>query len=36
MHAITKATAAKLLLLLNLPVIFLVAGVVELGSSVLS
>jgi hypothetical protein len=36
MNAITKITAAKLLLLLNLPAILLLAGVLEIGSSVLT
>tara|TARA_B100000700_G_scaffold18090_1_gene17749 strand:- start:405 stop:515 length:111 start_codon:yes stop_codon:yes gene_type:complete len=36
MPAITKATAAMLLVLFNLPAILLLAGVFELGSSILS
>jgi len=36
MHAITKITAAKLLVLLNLPAILLFAGAFEIGSSVLA
>tara|TARA_B100000579_G_scaffold295900_1_gene246022 strand:+ start:10976 stop:11086 length:111 start_codon:yes stop_codon:yes gene_type:complete len=35
MHAITKTTAAKLLILWNLPVILVLAGVFQVGSSVL-
>tara|TARA_Y100001968_G_scaffold220751_1_gene203669 strand:+ start:1090 stop:1200 length:111 start_codon:yes stop_codon:yes gene_type:complete len=34
MQAITKSTAAKLLVLLNLPAILILAGVFEIGSSV--
>tara|TARA_B100000965_G_scaffold270057_1_gene228434 strand:+ start:3433 stop:3543 length:111 start_codon:yes stop_codon:yes gene_type:complete len=36
MPAISKATAAKLLILLNLPALLLLAGVFEIGSSILS
>tara|TARA_B100000945_G_scaffold800_1_gene700 strand:+ start:812 stop:922 length:111 start_codon:yes stop_codon:yes gene_type:complete len=36
MHALTKITAAKLLVLLNLPAILLLASAFELGSSVLT
>ncbi len=36
MHPITKFTAAKLLILLNLPAILLFAGAFEIGSSVLA
>ena len=36
MHAITKITATKLLLLFNLPAILLLAGALEIGSSVLA
>tara|TARA_Y100001968_G_scaffold131658_1_gene120134 strand:+ start:259 stop:429 length:171 start_codon:yes stop_codon:yes gene_type:complete len=34
MHAITKFTAAKLLILFNLPALLLLAGAFEIGSSV--
>ena len=36
MYAITKITAAKLLVLLNLPAILLLAGAFEIGSLVLT
>jgi len=35
MPAITKITAAKLLILINLPVFLLVAGVYQIGSAVI-
>jgi len=35
-QGITKVTAAKLLVLLNLPAILLFAGAIEIGSSVLA
>ena len=35
MTAINKITAAKLLVLINLPVLFLIAGVYQIGSAVI-
>ena len=35
MTAINKITAAKLLVLINLPVLLLIAGVYQIGSSVI-